>query len=244
MESTQKIFEQIEDYLAGKLEGNELESFKKLLEIDPELREEVRLHKELGRALKDKKALDFRKKLIKLEDKIDKKKESPIQKPFISHYWKIAASIAIIIGLFTFFWQIDQKEDLYATYYIPYPVENAKRGEVTHEEFKTIAQKYKEEEYSDIIPDLEQLITHRPYDEQLKLFLGNCYLNTGKTNKAIEQFLNINPQNRYYEDGLWYTILAHLKLEQNKEAILLLKKLIAYDGVHQENAIMLLEDLE
>lgn len=266
MEYTQDIFEKIEDYLAGRLDEKELESFEKLLLTDLKLKEEVQLHSNLSKALKEKKVLDFRKKMIRVERIFDERTKNVKQKPYLSYYWKIAASIVIIIGLSTFLWQINQTEDLYSTYYIPYPIDGIDRGDEDNL-YNELAQKYNQGNYREALPRIKKLMKI-PFDnvqqqtdsvtneqsrrldvifserDKLRLYLGNCYLNLNQTNDAITQFKNINPRSIYYQDGLWYTALAFLKLEQEKEAIFYLEEVINNKGSHEENASNLLKKLE
>ncbi|WP_282086178.1 tetratricopeptide repeat protein [Aquimarina algiphila] len=245
MKMTQELSEQIEAYIEGSLSGKALTDFKQTIKANPELEEEVKIQTELFNNLRNKKSLDFRKKLIEINKEINDEKASEKSNTFT--FWKIAASILILIGISSILWFTNTtSENLFAQYYTPYPIGDIKRGDQTSidDNFKKVVLNYKKKEYQKVIPFLESTIEKNPNDEQLKLCLGNSYLNTNQFKKAEALFLSFSAESKYYSDAIWFLSLTYLKMEKEEQTISLLEKLSSSNNIHTENAGNLLKDLE
>ncbi len=245
---TQELFEKIEAYIEGSLSETELGSFKTLIEANPELKNEITIHKELQNELANTKAIDFRKKLITAKEELAQENTKQKKKTLASSsYWKIAASIIFIIGVSTFFWfQNTTEQDLYAMYYTPYPIGDIKRGadDTENKVFKDILFNYKNQKYQETITDLEKLVLQKPNEEKLKLCLGNSYLNTDQLIKAKTLFKAFSTESTNYFDAQWFLALTYLKMNQKDSMIPILKELISQNTRYKKNAIALLKDLE
>ncbi len=248
MKRTQEIFEQIEAYLDGELAGDALYVFEEALKKDVTLQKEIQKHREIKLALEDKDALQFRKKLLKINEEIKNEQNStPKKRTFSFSYWKAAATILVLIGMTTFLWfNNNPEEDLFAAYYAPYPIGDIKRGVDTSgdDDFKTMVLDYKSKEYIKVIPALERFIQQKPNDEQLRLCLGNSYLNTDQLAKSEAIFQDFSSESKYYSDAKWFLSLTYLKMKEKDQTILLLKELISYDNIYKQNATKLLQDIK
>ncbi len=262
MERTQELFEKIEEYLAEALPPEEMEAFENEMAIDPALALEVSKQRELHRVLSDTKALEFRKKIeniyqdIRAEEEAEKEVEEATTKKrtsfSIQHnsssfsYWKIAAAFIVLLGIGNLLWnnlqQAGKNSDLYLSHYVPYPAEDVTRGHVVTK-LDIVMKQYANGEYQAVIGELEQL-TAMSKIEQLRLYLGNSYLNTGKEKEAIQQFENVSDTSKFYEDATWYRALSYLKLGQSDKSIPILKEIISYNGLYREKAIQLMNKLE
>ena len=110
----EELFEKIERYIAGKLSGQELKDFEKELKENPELAEEVELHKKLDTVLGDRKLLQFQRKLEEVEETLQKESipskgetskktgSKPIQ-------WIILAILAGLMGIY-FGWVLPKQQ--------------------------------------------------------------------------------------------------------------------------------------
>ncbi len=247
MERSQEIFEQIEAYIDGDLTGAELEMFQKALTSDPELQREVEKHAEIKSALQDKEVIDFRKKLVKINEALqEEQKSTPKIKPFYTVYWKLAASIVILIGVSTFLYlNTSQQNDMFAMYYTPFPMEDITRGDenTVGDDLKSISRAYKNGNYKEAIPHLEKMMKEAPDNDKLKLYLGNSYINTDNIDGAIQQFENIKKESKYYDDRLWFVALCYLKLEQTQQASQILKTLTSRNSIYNQKARKLLNQL-
>jgi len=246
MKRTQELFEKIEGYLAEELSNDEVIAFEKEMAMDTELKEEVDKHRDLHRVLQDTDTLRFREKLQKISAEL--KEEELAKKNTTSYfsYFKIAASVIVIIGAGTLLWNnFNTKNafsDLYLSYYEPYPVEDITRGETTSN-LSVVMNNYTKGDYDRVIPELQE-IPPSSISEQLRLYLGNSYLNTNNEREALKQFEIISDTGKYYEDATWYRALTYLKLGENKESSEVLEKIIEYNGIYKESAEKLIEELE
>ncbi|MDH7446014.1 tetratricopeptide repeat protein [Aquimarina sp. 2201CG14-23] len=244
MERTQQLFEKIEEYLAMVLSEEDMVAFEKEMAADPELRDEVEKQRELHHILSDKDTLDFKEKIQKIAAEI-KQEESKANTTSFFSYWKIAASIIIILGVGGLLWNnLDTKttfSDLYASHYVPYPAEDVTRGE-TENKLDTILKEYTNGNYEKVIRELQKITTLSKV-EQLRLYLGNSYLNTNKEQEAILQFERISDTSKYYEDASWYRALTYLKLGDSKTSKEILESIIQYNGIYKENAMKLIEKI-
>ncbi|WP_109301763.1 lipopolysaccharide assembly protein LapB [Aquimarina sp. AU474] len=236
MERTQEIFEKIEAYLNNTLSQEERSVFEKEMEQDSELRTEVDKHKVLHDVLSDTDTLAFKEKLVKISEEI--KAEGTRSGSWFSQHWKMAATIAVILGIGSILWfnanRTNENQKLYAAYYEPFPIEDTTRGESTNDLGDALLH-YAKGEYDRVITTLEELV-HIPDQEQLSLYLGNSYMNTGEEQKAIDIFKNIDNNSKYYENAQWYLALTYLKLGDTKQLKPLLTAIINYNGVYKESA--------
>jgi len=247
MEMTQELFEKIEAYLEGSLSETELASFKTLIDTNPDLKNEIAIHQGLQDELSNTKAIDFRKKLIIAQQELAAQNNKEKKKSFLLSYWKIAASIIFIIGIFSFFWfQNSTEQDLYAIYYTPYPIGEIKRGAdaTDNKVLKNILLNYKNQKYQQTIIDLENLVAKEPTNEKFKLCLGNSYLNTDQLTKAKTLFKTFSTENKNYFDAQWFLSLTYLKMDQKDSVIPILKTMTSQNMRYKKSAIDLLKELE
>ncbi|WP_299435074.1 hypothetical protein [uncultured Aquimarina sp.] len=243
MERTQELFEKIEGYLAKTLSKEELLAFEKEMETNSELIHEVEKQRELHHVLSDTDTLNFKEKLQKISAEV--KQERSVSNTKISQfsYWKIVASIIVILGIGTLLWnninKTDDFSELYAFYYEPYPLEDVTRGD-TANELSEIMKNYTQGNYEKVISELTKT-TSLVASEQFTLYLGNSYLNIGKEQEALLQFKKISDTSKYYEDAIWYSALTYLKLGEIKKSSELLTVIIQYDGIYKEKAVQLME---
>ncbi len=244
MERTQEIFEKIEAYINNTLSQEERSVFEKEMEQNPELQTEVDKHKKLHEVLSDTDTLAFKEKLVKISDEI--KAEGTSSRSWFLQHWKMAATIAVILGIGSILWfnanRTHQNQELYAAYYEPFPIEDTTRGESTND-FADALIHYAQGEYDRVISTLEELV-HVPDQEQLSLYLGNSYMNTGEEQKAIDIFKNIDGSSKYHENAQWYLALTYLKIGDTKKLKPLLTTIINYNGVYKENATHLQKALK
>ncbi len=246
MERTEKTYDQIERYLSGAMTDQERLKFEDELHKNRALQNEFVKHKTMHMSLKDVDFLAFRKRLADIENEISTAtswRQRVIN--LVKRNWRVAASIAILIGITALLVLQNQKAEvqLYDKYYVPFPIEDLTRTPSDRSYETKILNAYTEKNYEKAQSGLETLVVTYPDSLVYQLYLGNCYLNTGRTTEAINIFQNFNNNDAFYETALWYRALSHLKLNEIQAAKSLLNTLIDYDGIYGNEAKKLLEDL-
>ncbi len=241
MERTPEIFDKIERYLNNTLPEDEFINFEKEIAEHPALAEEVEKHRTLHTILSDTDTLIFKEKLGNISARI--KEEEKARKSRLI-FWKIAASIAVILGLGSFFWYANtsthnKNQELYLAYYQPFLTEDVTRGD-SDATLQHIMQHYANKHYDSVINGL-QGYNNLAKQKRLQLYLGISYLSTNQEKKALSLFQNIQDSSTYHEIALWYQALTYLKLNQSKKTKQLLKQIIQYDGTYKIKATDLLK---
>jgi hypothetical protein len=95
----EQIYDQIERYINGELVGEELDSFLKKQEIDPEFANEVKLHRNLQSAIADTKKEALKESLSELRSNLSNK--GNIRR---IHKYRLLASAAAFIALLLAVW--------------------------------------------------------------------------------------------------------------------------------------------
>ncbi len=241
------LFEQIEGYLNNELKEDELNAFKELLKRDNKLKLEVEKHQLVQNALKDTSSIDFRKKLQDIDSEINAKVSS--KKPVFSLSrinWKVAAVLVVSIGLMSLLFlqnSTPKHEKLFATYYVPYPMDDITRGEISsHTSLNKLALSYNNGNYERVIELLESSGDIRTNDK-LKLYLGNSYLSLNKEKKAIEVFQLIDVESEFYKDSQWFLALTYLKNDKKNKALLILENLSIYNNLYTNKVSGLIKAL-
>lgn len=104
MEFSQDIYEKIEAYLSGDLEGQDLQQFEKMLQSDADLAKEVQFQREMHDFLAETPENDLRKNLAQLRDEIaDDEDQPPIWRNWM---WLLPI---MLLGLGLFFWMPKDK---------------------------------------------------------------------------------------------------------------------------------------
>jgi tetratricopeptide (TPR) repeat protein len=238
-----ELFDLIEAYLSNQLDALAKADFEKKLLIDADFRDEVEKHQLLHKAMLDRDALEFRKKLINIENGAQDTTHK-VKKRF-NFNWKIAATILSIVGITMFFvfQNIGKDTTLFEQYFSVYPIEDTFRGD-QNENLKAALQKYADGKYREAVLILEKLVVEMPDNYELKMYLGNAYLTSGKPNEALSEFKLLTTNTAYSEKAKWYMALCYLKNNEYKNTKLLLKEIIAYDGIYKKQARNLYEDLQ
>ncbi len=252
MKRSQQLFEKIEEYLANTLSQEQKVAFEKEIAMDSKLSIEVDKQRDLHRVLSDTSTLEFKRKLQRIHQEIKAEEQQrasdkslKLTSPIFS-YWKIAATLIIFLGIGGLLWnnfkQSNHIAELYASHYAPYPVEDVTRGQAKND-LSTVLQHYENGEYKTVINELEGLAILSK-KEQLQLYLGNSYLNTGREEEAILQFENVSDTSKYNEDATWYSALTYLKLNKIEKSRSILQEIIEYNGLYKIKALALINQLE
>lgn len=210
------ILHQIDRYLLGRLEGEELKNFELRLKNDGDLREMVAQQRLLLEGIEEfhlKNQLDHYHRQMEVEN-IDKKP--------LTIWLAIAASIVILIGVS--FWAITDTQSaaqkVFAKNFQPDPGLPTTMGTTSEYEFYSGMVSYKRKKYSEAIALWEPLYTENPTNDTLVYFLGVAHLAKGD-NVAAEQYLKMAHSietSIFVEEANYYLALTLLKENKVHEA--------------------------
>ncbi|UZO82577.1 hypothetical protein NBT05_08880 [Aquimarina sp. ERC-38] len=234
MEHISSLYEQIERYLSGAMNTSEELEFEKQIQNNMLLQKEIEKHSLLHKILKDKKSLDFKEKLVKINKDYKKDISTSNNKYFVL---KIAASLLLIVGLGIIFWQSsyskDSYDDVYQLFYTPYANDFVTRGETNSANY--ILDQYQNKNYQDVLSGLKKVVDTAK-SKKWRIYLANAYLNTNNVDKAILLLNDISTEDVHYEVSKWYLSLAYIKEKNKEKATQALTEVIAYNGIYKEKA--------
>jgi tetratricopeptide (TPR) repeat protein len=234
-------------YFDGSLTVEETVIFNQLVESDAEFKSQFEFEKDIKTVIRNKENDCLKNKLQGFESE---RTTTTVQKKLT--FWKpisIAASIALLLGVSWFVFNSDVfngTEELYASNYEKYPntVYTITRGDTTDDSLERLAfEAYETNEYDMAITYLIELKEKTRLD-YVDFYIGQAYLAKGANLKAINKFQEIISINSEFKDeSYWYAALSHLKLDQKKEAQILLKELVKMGSYKMKEATDLLEEL-
>lgn len=227
--------EKIELYLEGKLDREALEQFEQEMNSDEAFKRRVNITKDVNERFDD--AL-FAKKLNELVQPFNEKYiDNQSDSHFLFKYkWLLLGLLGLsIAGISVFFWSNSKSENnvdnsdaaIFAMYYKAYEPSFTNRSTSIEEDQQTILQYYQEKNYQAAIPLIEPLLKDSSANNEWKMVLGICYLNTENRELAIQLFEEIANGDVYFmrDLGQWYLALAHFKNENKAAAKPILEKL-------------------
>ncbi len=226
--------ESIELYLQGKLEGQSLHDFEQQLKVDKTLQEDVTISKDVEEVINEVESEElFKENLLKLGGQYVVAQKPKTNATSFPLNWGIIILVVVVLAVVGyFFWQQQnisnsvEPEQIFASYYEPYPSSSITRSNVdTDEAYQNAIKAYNNEKYSEAIEGL----TTKPADIPTQLLLSNCYLKVSppETQKAIEALKSIaeGDSDLYSTTANWYLALAYLQNNQENEAKAIFKDL-------------------
>lgn len=231
----------IEKYLEGTITRDEMRAFDDLIASDKDFKDEVDFQLEIRSSLRQQDDAEFREKLVELENQTPKTNSK--------RFWMGIAASLIALAMLGMWWVLlpAEEEDLFHAYYttqrnIHEPLTRANGQEnLTYEAFLA----YEKEDWQKALDLFSSLEENSP-EEYIVLYTGNCQLQLGKYNEAIQSFetlLNSEDSDLKHR-GTWYLALAELANGNNSRAKELLQKLTSESGAFTPQAKALLEKMD
>ncbi|PHS54088.1 MAG: hypothetical protein COB01_02800 [Lutibacter sp.] len=211
---------EFDKYLNNELSGAAIESFEKKLESNADFKQEFEIYKALENSLtskfkSEKEEQELRNTLSNLGSKFIKDKE-PVKKETkvisLMRYRNlmVAASIALLVGLFLF----NNENPVYSDFSNHNSLELVVRSE--HNEVVIKAQEaFNSENYEVALQQLTLLATKNKNDIEIELYKAICYLEINMYADADIIFDEISSGNSAFTNtAMWYKALSMLKQEQ------------------------------
>ena len=243
MTNEEKKYEEVERYISGEMQGEELAAFERLLQQDADLQKEVNLHRNLETWLADEGAMKLRDVLEQTGNKTQPAKVIP----FYRRPLAVAASVLLLILAGYFTWQLntgDSTTQLFAQNFEPYQVVFSPRSENPLQETRNAAiNAYQQGRYAEAIEYFDKLQQEDSLGVAPAFYKGICYLARGDVDKSIQLLDSVkniaNPL--FTEQSAWYLGLAFLKKNDTEKACAVFQQLQQANGYKQKEAATLAE---
>lgn len=216
---------QIEEYIEGTLNGEDLVKFEKELTENSDLRKEIILRKQINESLKEKDILALREKLrsIHEDSKIrDMKSMVPDTKTRMLRLLRNSVAVLVIlVGVISVIrYMGNTTENIYTKNY-KLPEAGIERS--TEKNLLLMNEGhllYSQGKYEDAIPKYLQVVSKNSDDYVAHFYLGASYQNTNDFNNAISRYNKViaHGDNEYIEEAEWFRALCYLKLGEKKNA--------------------------
>ncbi|MEO1049463.1 MAG: tetratricopeptide repeat protein [Bacteroidota bacterium] len=244
MDRTETLFEQIEAYLDGTLEGESLSEFEDNLAADDALKNEVEKHRALKAALNEADESAFQAKMDNAFQQVHQAPEKSKAKR-IWPYWSAAAMLTLLVtsllltGVFK-----SESEKLYEEFYVAFPAYDVFRGDDdTSQGLKKAFADYTVGKFEEALPLFEEQLSLTPQQYKLYLYVGNCQLQLGQHDHAITTFQQVPESSQLYTDALWFQGMIHLKVGQVDQATALFRSLSESDNIYSAEAAKIINRL-
>lgn len=211
----------IAKYIQNKLSEAEVAEVERLLDSDSEFREQLEFELQVKKA--------FYKREHNEKKEFLKSIESNVATKDTEFKWYLVAASIVIMIMAGVYWngQTKNPQKLFDSYYTvasntshPIVRDNSGSNEITK---AFIA--YEREDYK-LAQKLFADVYKNANNSELLFYQGICYLETGKTNKAIEVLLkHVAFNDKLKNKGTWYLALAFLKSNEKDKAKVFLKQI-------------------
>lgn len=228
-------------FFEGRLNKDEQLIFDNLLKTDSDFADQVAFEKELQSALH----LNARKVLKSQLQGYEAAIPTPSTRLHKSRIWLyVAASIALLVGVFTFTKTTADASALYAEYFEPYPnliAPIVRNAEIEGDEAKAFVA-YESKNYKTAAIEFEKIsASGREYGT---FYQAISLMETANHEAAKELLISTNWSETYVEKAAWYLALNHLALNEKNDAKIRLQKIINEQEYNWEKATLLLEKIK
>ena len=249
MENNNKYSDRIIEYLCDILSEQEKQKFEAELKINNELKVEFERIKDIDNFLVDKDLHDFEEKLVEIEEKFRRKKQTKHNLLKYSIY-AVAASVIILLTL-TFTTNIFNKKitgkQLFANNYTFTPSDYTVRSETTNNtDLAKALLQYNNHNFKSAIKIFNSILTKTPDNSVAKFYLALSYIEQNNIEKAIPNLKELadNKTNLYNDQAKWYLALCYLNINKTDDASVLLNNIVLNSQFKKTEAQEILNNLK
>ncbi len=235
MPDKENKYELIEKYLNGELTGSELASFEESLLTDPNLQEEVALHKGLHDFISNEAEMKLRSQLAVADRESRKGKVISFNMKFLA----VAASIIVIF--FTGYFLLNTKNNdgkkLFAQNFQAYQMVISSRGGNNGDSIESKAVNlYQQGLYDQSVSYWNALIEKDSTNMWAIFYRGICFLSLKKSTEARKDFEKVIAvgNNLFVQQAAWYEGLSYLQENNNQKACSYFSTIQSQDYKQQE----------
>ncbi|MEZ4990717.1 MAG: hypothetical protein R2824_09905 [Saprospiraceae bacterium] len=220
MENKTEVYELMEDYLQGTLEGEELALFEQQLKQDRTLQEELALYRQIRTATADQDINELEVVLDASFDEYRQKQEQPAgQQPATKNrkgwiVWLVFILLAVLAAwlFINYFSAADTPEKIYAQFA---QHEFALQEMGADEDLMNIQNLLNGQDYTGAISAIEAYQGQYDIRPDLLLAKGISLLETDQYDSALEVFSALCQNYPLYRnEAIWYEALTYLKNER------------------------------
>ncbi len=245
-----KHIDRIQKYLDGNMSDEELVIFRNDLQKDPELVQELDLHRSLGEVIVSRDEERFRKKLdeayknYKILSAGDNEPETLKSQKRVLKYFTFIVPVLLLFALF-FYLQGNRKysnEKIFNTYLSSFSNElNSRIQNDVITEINVLEKGEKfflQSDYSEASRVFLGFLKNNPGSIEAHFYNGLCYIYLNEFKNAIASFEFVihQPYNYYQEYANWYLTLCYIRTNQNATARNLLKDIEKGNGFFSSKA--------
>ena len=242
--------EDIEAFIEGSLEGEELEDFKAELEFNTDLKAEVSLRKNVETSIGETDILSLRDQLAQTKKEIESteiKSLIPDSGSEKMHWWKIGAAVIVLMmaigGLLKN--EISSTGQIYDNYY--QSAEWSSQRSVTSDMgyLHEANSYYVNGEYQKAISLYNEALKKSNEKYVYHFYKGASLQNIGNYEKAIPEYTEVISQgdNIFIEEAEWYKTLCYIRLGEKDVVRKNLLAIIDRKGFYEKDAKAILRKL-
>lgn len=209
----------LEKYLSNQLTPEERTSFEVELDTNENLKLRLKILKSQKSYLKNQEAITRSRSAISdVSQEFRKQFQAPEVKKTSKIIYLIPSAIAamLIVGLFIrpLITATDTSSSaLFADYFHPTQLSLLTKNDSNNELLQNAQITFNQENYTEAIGHLTELIDREPANEQFRFNLAVAELGAGQSNQAITKLEQFYEHPLYGSAALWYAALSYLKLE-------------------------------
>jgi len=211
----------IEDYLSGKLLGNDKDIIDQKLNEDPSFANEVQLHKELSETFENDNLNHFRRTLSEINNDSKQTKAKIFSIRQRNALLALAATIALFFGSQMFFGSKVSSSELFSQNFETYPLAfNHRSNGDTESLLNKAINAYNEEDFKTAVPIFDALFKSNPSNKAFQFYKAMALLSNEQAEEAKPIFIDVikSKSPLFIEQAQWYLALTYLKLDEGENA--------------------------
>ncbi|MFO8235672.1 MAG: hypothetical protein R6U04_09745 [Bacteroidales bacterium] len=246
------IYEDIERYIEGDLQGHALADMETAIEENVNLKQEYFFRKEVDSAIQEENVMNLRSQLQQISTSQSPKSTATGREKRIQRRksYVAAASLTLLLGIggIGYFHMNSPKnpEEVFEEHYEPYQATISFRS--GNEEINSLLvrayQYYQEEKYTTALTLFDQIL-EQEQDMGVLLYSGISLMEIDRYYEAEQSFAMVvkNDNNLFIEQAKWYLAMCYIKTNEKTEAEKLLADLAQNSQFYDEQAEKVMRDL-
>ncbi|MCX6327642.1 MAG: hypothetical protein NT144_13480 [Bacteroidia bacterium] len=239
----------IERYNAAEMSNSEEQWFRKELDGNEKLRDEVNLRKRTDEVLKNQDIISLRNKLSIIE----KRREANIpvrnsKKPVYQKYAAVIAGLVIVGSITLFTGKNLSNDEIFNRFYKSYePTTETRTGKYTQNaDFALALDYYNTHDYQNAAVYFSKVLESEPNNMQSAFLNGVSNFEEKKFPEAKQSFVNVisDNNNLFIETAKWYLALCYVKTDEKEKAVNQLEIIKNEGGIYGNDAKKIIRKLK